>query len=309
MFLDMARDCYESFVIYMFFALCYCYIGQIDRERCESSRIHAALVAKGSVDHIFKFPEWTGVCNTIDLSSSPGSFLFSCKRYILQFVLVKPLSTILAIALASHFDKYETGNFSLRNGYIYVTTIVNVSISLSMYWLVMFYLATKESLLPFGPVPKFWCIKGVLFFSYWQSVIIAVLVKLGIITDIPIIHYSVEHVAATVQNALICVEMLGFAVAHTFAFSAQPFYFLPTRMNSLNLREPVVTSSARAMLRNAIDLRDMVEDIQEVAPELPKFLRRNSALVIPAARAELRVLVPSAQGLATLNQYHSEQIQ
>ena len=159
-----------------------------------------------------------------------------------------------------------------------------------MYWLVMFYQATKESLAPFNPLPKFLCIKGVLFFSYWQSVIITILVKLGIITEIPLIHYSVNHVATTIQNGLICIEMVGFAIAHSYAFSAHPFYFLPTRLNSeltldllqISHHQPVITS-ARAMFRNAVNFSDVVDDFQEVAPDIPivRLLRRNSTNTVP----------------------------
>ena len=167
-----------------------------------------------------------------------------------------------------------------------------------MYFLILFYQATKESLMPFNPIPKFLCIKGVLFFSYWQSVVITILVKVGIITEIPVINYSVEYVASTVQNTLICIEMVGFAIAHHFAFSAKPFYFLPTRLNSelpisqplvpdatqpaaRGVREPLRTS-ARAMIRNAVDFSDVVSDFQEVAPEMPlvRYLRRNSSAAI-----------------------------
>jgi hypothetical protein len=301
-YFDILRDCYESYVIYMFFALCYCYIGQLSRNSVDRSRIHAVLAERGSIQHLVSFPTWTGIENEIDLASDPRKFLMSCKQNILQFVIMKPLSAIAVIILTLYFDNYETGNFSLTNGYIYVTTIVNVSISLSMYYLILFYQATKDSLTPFNPVPKFLCIKGVLFFSYWQSVIITILVKLGIITEIPVINYSVEFVASTVQNVLICVEMVGFAISHHYAFSADPFYFIPTRFNSdLQIEQPLVQNasdqqqpnrstrvplrtSARAMFRNAVDFSDVVNDFQEVAPEMPivRYLRRNSASAVEA---------------------------
>jgi len=307
-YLDMIRDCYESFVIYMFFALCYCYIGQIDRERIDPSRIYAVLTSKGTLSHIFRFPLWTGIANEIDLAANPRAFLLQCKEYVLQFVLVKPLSTIAAIILSEFFDLYEPGNFSFANGYIYITTLVNVSISFSMYWLVMFYQATRASLVPFSPVPKFLCIKGVLFFSYWQSVIITILAKAGIIQELPDIHYSVEHVAATVQNCLICLEMVGFAISHSYAFPAAPFFFLPSRIGSIDqplvLRTEPVTTSARTMLMNAVNFSDMVEDLNEVAPEIPlvRYLRRNSTLTHQSASATPTIAVPSVSGQEQLSQ-------
>ena len=308
MFMDMIRDCYEGFVIYMFFALCYCYIGQFDREHIELSRIYSVLSTRGSIIHPFKFPSWFNVAQEIDLRSNPRAFLLKCKKYILQFVLIKPLGTVVAIILAKSFDCYENGNFSFHNGYVYVTTVTNISITLSMYWLILFYQATKDALAPFDPVPKFLCIKGVLFFSYWQSVCISLLVKFGIITDLPIIHYTVEHVSATVQNSLICLEMVGFALAHSYAFPSSPFFFLPTRFNSASESGAPVLSSARSMLRNAIDIGDMMEDIQEVAPALPipRFLRRHSSIAIQhplessADTESSDVIIPSKQGMKSI---------
>ena len=318
MFMDMLRDCYEGFVIYMFFALCYCYIGQFDREHIELSRIYSVLSSRGCVHHPIRFPEWCGVSQVIDLRSDPRSFLLNCKKYVLQFVLIKPLGTIAAIILASCFDCYENGNFSFHNGYIYVTTITNVSITLSMYWLILFYQATRDALAPFDPVPKFLCIKGVLFFSYWQSVVISLLVKYGVITDLPIIHYTVEHVSATIQNSLICLEMVGFALAHGYAFPAKPFFFLPTRFNSSTDRGAAVISSTRSMIRNAIDIGDMMEDIQEVAPALPipRFLRRHSSIAInpeivhTADTESSEIVIPSKDGIdsiLTANKYRENQ--
>ena len=308
MFLDMLRDCYEGFVIYMFFALCYCYIGQFDREHIELSRIYSVLIARESISHLIKFPSCFGINPTIDLRSNPRLFLLQCKKYILQFVVIKPLGTTVAMILASWFDGFENGNFSFNNGYIYVTVLTNLSISVSLYWLILFYQATKDALSPFDPVPKFLCIKGVLFFSYWQSVCISLLVKFGIITDLPIIHYTVQHVSSTVQNSLICLEMVAFAIMHSYAFPVDPFIFLPTRLNSSAETNPQVISSARSMLRNAIDLGDMLEDMQEVAPALPipRFLRRHSSVAVEshepttADSEEAIVPIPTKEGIGSI---------
>lgn len=58
---------------------------------------------------------------------------------------------------------------SPTGGYIYIAVIYNVSISLALYALFMFYCATKEYLQPFDPVLKFLTVKSVVFLSYWQG--------------------------------------------------------------------------------------------------------------------------------------------
>jgi len=58
---------------------------------------------------------------------------------------------------------------SVMSSYLYITIIYNVSISLALYALFMFYCATKVQLQPFDPVLKFLTVKSVVFLSYWQG--------------------------------------------------------------------------------------------------------------------------------------------
>lgn len=59
--------------------------------------------------------------------------------------------------------------FSAGKGYIYITIVYNISISLALYALVLFYVATKDLLRPFDPVLKFFTVKSVIFLSFWQG--------------------------------------------------------------------------------------------------------------------------------------------
>lgn len=54
-------------------------------------------------------------------------------------------------------------------GYIYITVIYNISVSLALYGLYLFYFATRDLLTPFEPVLKFCTIKSVIFLSFWQG--------------------------------------------------------------------------------------------------------------------------------------------
>lgn len=59
--------------------------------------------------------------------------------------------------------------FSPGQGYLYITIIYNISVSLALYGLFLFYNATKDLLSPFGPVLKFLTVKSVIFLSFWQG--------------------------------------------------------------------------------------------------------------------------------------------
>lgn len=58
---------------------------------------------------------------------------------------------------------------SVASGYLYVTIIYNISVSLSLYALFLFYFATRELLVSYNPVLKFFMVKSVIFLSFWQG--------------------------------------------------------------------------------------------------------------------------------------------
>ena len=95
-----------------------------------------------------------------------------------------------------------------------IMLINNVSISLALYGLFLFYFATKSMLQPFNPILKFFTIKSVIFLTFWQGVLLALLEKIGVIqefqtslSDDPSASLSAGTVAAGWQNFIICIEM------------------------------------------------------------------------------------------------------
>ena len=57
----------------------------------------------------------------------------------------------------------------VNGGYLYITLIYNVSITLALYALFLFYNATKEQLRKYDPVLKFLTVKAIIFLSFWQG--------------------------------------------------------------------------------------------------------------------------------------------
>lgn len=184
-------------------------------------------------------------------------FLWRCKVGILQYVCIKPLSTFLAILLM-WCGAYHEGQVDFADGYPYICFIRNLSVSISLYYLAMFYSATKKTLHPYGPVLKFISIKFVLFFTFWQSCVLALLCHLGYIEGYDS-EITADHVSVAIQDALICVEMLTASVFHYVAFSAAPYRFMNSDAGQARLD--------RQMLRAARpSLRDVIEDFNEVSP-------------------------------------------
>jgi hypothetical protein len=148
--------------------------------------------------------------------SDPHTFL-AIKRGILQYTWCKPILSVAAIIMKAA-GIYQEGYIGLTSGYLWSGLIYNISITVSLYALAMFWVCMSQDLKPFRPMPKFLCIKGIIFASYWQGFFLSILVWLGAIPgDVP--GYSPDNLAAAIQDALICFEMPLFAVTHWYAFS------------------------------------------------------------------------------------------
>ena len=136
-------------------------------------------------------------------------FFRRLKQGVLQFVFVKPLTALLSLLL-DHYGLYHESDFSITSTYLYLSLLNNISVSLSLYCLGLFYIATEEPLRQYEPFYKFLCIKAIIFFSYWQACAFNVLMRWDIITDIIKIN--------EIQNVLITIEIVIAAIAQNKAF-------------------------------------------------------------------------------------------
>ncbi|OAV87185.1 hypothetical protein PTTG_00652 [Puccinia triticina 1-1 BBBD Race 1] len=206
-FIDLIRDIYEAFVIYCFFGLLVEYLGG---ERSLLILIHG----REPTPHPWPFSK---LLSPVDISD-PYTFL-NIKRGIFQYVQVKPILVIVTVIFKAT-KTYNDGDLKFTNGYTYVSLAYNFSVSLCLYCLAVFWLCTGADLKPFRPMPKFLCIKGVIFFSFWQGFGISILVALGILKST---RYPTETLSIAIQDTLICFEMPLFSILHLYAFSHKDF--------------------------------------------------------------------------------------
>lgn len=204
-YFDVCREAYEAFVIYSFMKYLLNYLHY-------DLNIQQTIDFKPGVNHLFPF------C-FLGTTSGGRLFLHRCKHGILQYVIVRPTTTILAV-ISQSFDTYGEGQFDLSKTYIYLLLVNNVSQIIAMYCLVIFYTGYKIELSGMRPLPKFLCIKLVIFFSFFQSVLISLIIYFAYPNE-PIEQRLAQ--GRHIQDFLICIEMLFASIAHHYAYSYKPY--------------------------------------------------------------------------------------
>ncbi|KAK7166966.1 hypothetical protein R3I94_001383 [Phoxinus phoxinus] len=258
-YFDTVRDCYEAFVIYNFLSLCYEYLGG---ESAIMAEIRGKPIQSSCV---------YGTCCLWGRTYSIG-FLRFCKQATLQFCVVKPLMAVFTVILQA-FGKYRDGDFNAASGYLYVTIVYNVSVSLSLYALFLFYFATRDLLEPYGPMLKFLMVKSVVFLSFWQGMLLAILEKCGAIPRInsPDVTVGEGTVAAGYQNFIICIEMFFAALALRHAFTYK--VYMDKRLDIQGRSAPMSISSS---LKETMNPGDMLQDaIHNFSPAYQQYTQQS----------------------------------
>ncbi|XP_013109857.1 transmembrane protein 184C isoform X1 [Stomoxys calcitrans] len=243
-YVDSLRECYEAYVIYNFmvYLLNYLNLGM---------DLEATMEYKPQVHHFFPLcclRPWV----------MGREFIHNCKHGILQYTVVRPITTFISV-ICELCGVYGEGTFAGNFAFPYIVVINNISQFVAMYCLVLFYKANKEDLKPMKPLPKFFCIKAVVFFSFFQGVLLNVLVYYKFIKDIfgATDLGDDANLASLLQNFLICIEMFIAAVAHIYSFPHHPFHInSPQYWNNPN------HNWCRAFL-SMIDISDIQEDVTE----------------------------------------------
>ncbi|XP_046355130.2 transmembrane protein 184C-like [Haliotis rufescens] len=275
-YLDTVRECYEAYVIYNFMRYLMNYLHQ------EHPHLDIELENKAQVKHMIPFcllPPWP----------MGKLFLQRCKHGVLQYTIVRPATTVIAL-LCELGGKYDEGDFNFTTAWSYLVIVNNISQIWAMYCLILFYKSAKEELAPIKPLPKFLCVKAVVFLSFWQSVVIAALAKLGVIPQNgPWLFYnSVKEEATGLQDFCICIEMFFAAVAHYFSFSHKPY-----------MDEEADQSNCCSSFLSMWDVRDVRDDVIEHARYVGKGLTRRLVRRKDDKRGERTPLLNGPSNCAT----------
>ncbi|KAJ3287819.1 hypothetical protein HDU79_005386 [Rhizoclosmatium sp. JEL0117] len=208
LYINLYRDLYEGFAVYSFFNLCLLYLGHTWDQQRESMRTSERGVGRKRCPPPL-------CCFTYD--PKHPRFLVYCKLGICQLLVMRSL-TCIGTLLLDYWNLFCPESMSPKFGHVYIVILNLASMGLSMFTLLSFYLAVHHDLPPGRPIYQFLAIKLVLFISYLQSFILAVLVALGYLQGNGE-EWTTGEVVNAVASFLTCVEMAGAAGMNWWAFS------------------------------------------------------------------------------------------
>ncbi|KAG0620925.1 hypothetical protein M758_4G255400 [Ceratodon purpureus] len=257
-------DCYEAFALYSFGRYLIACMGgeemavqRLAKQGTEGA--HEPLLDKesGPQEIVHPLPlRWITSTWTFG-----RSFYDSAKFGIVQYIIIK-VSCSCAAFILSLFDLYGEGEFDFSQGYPYITIIQNFSQMWALYCLVQFYYATKHELHAIHPLSKFLCFKAVVFVTWWQGVVIALLFATGVAVKWLPGHPSKQQtdmLQTNLQDFIICIEMAIAAVAHIYVYPAKPYR--RESHNNLNTIDSVAEELEEDIEVAATSVKESVKDV------------------------------------------------
>jgi len=218
-YLGILKDFYEAYVIYTFLSFLIAVLGKGDRSAVVDLLTRHA-------DHL-PDPRICGFLCKMQYDSPRAKselVLTQCQAFAMQFVFLKPtiaMARFICKKLEWHgLASEESSSMDPRSPQFYFLILDNISVFMAFSGLLKFYHAVHEDLSWCRPFPKFLCIKGVVFMTFWQGLAISILASTtqDFGDDVMQRKVNAEQWAEQAQDFLICLEMLLFSIAHFYVF-------------------------------------------------------------------------------------------
>lgn len=247
-YLSVFKDVYEAYAIYQFLAFLIAILGKGDREAV------ITLLATHA-DHLkppIRFNPWVKRETFPSPRHKAEAVLHQCQFFTMQFVLLRPVTTIVMVIL----DAVHESQWDPKYPQFYVMMVVNISIFFAFTGLVRFYHVVKNDIMWCNPFSKFLCIKGIVFMTFWQGIVISFIAHAVYNKNEDINgDYDSTEWSNQAQSFLICLEMFLFAIVHCFVFPTEEW-------------EPGYQEKAKRRIKanfgDTLALRDFVRDVKLV---------------------------------------------
>jgi len=155
--------------------------------------------------------------------SSARAMVKWCVRGALSYVITGIVCAIIALCLSfvPHASDAKPGwSLTVSEWALSITQSIAIVALADMAHNVM------DRLRGIKPMGKFISVKLVVFFSFWQGLVILLLEKLNVLdrfVDPTQNWHSTTQIAAGIQNLLVCFEMAVASIAHHFVFPPDDF--------------------------------------------------------------------------------------
>ncbi|KAI0072425.1 DUF300-domain-containing protein [Panus rudis PR-1116 ss-1] len=272
----LLRDCYESTVLTSFFYLLLLYLSpdpveqqEIFRKSGLSRENDKEARKKGQKLHRWVFPlgfiKWKPVDGLF--------FLQLIKWGVLQYCVVRPLTTLIAVIL-DYAGLYCEDSWSPGWGHIYITVVVSLSVTIAMYCLIQLYVCVSDRLKPQKPLLKLFAIKAVVFLTFWQATVLSFFTILGWVKDTT--YMTADNINIGLGAILETFEMMLFAFLHIKAFTYKLYRMPPDRtprwralIHAMNFKETLreLWAGTRYMVRRARGRETDIQARREAALE------------------------------------------
>jgi len=260
---DAMRSCYEAYTIYSFYRYLVAHI-----ETKEGMPLAQVVAREPPMKHLLplRLTWWTPKRGWFEVYSvrpwiMGRQFVSKAEAGIMNYVIVKPMTTIITVIIeatdySSGTDMYGENSFNPHKAFPYIAFVDNASQLWALYCLILVYYTTHDVMTSRArPTLKFMCVKGVVFATFWQGLILALAVSQHWITDKWYARDCVNQkqrvdVVAALQDTAISFEMLVSAFMHAVAFPSREY------------RDPTIPSvPARTRFKRLFDVSDVYEDV------------------------------------------------
>jgi hypothetical protein len=264
--ISIARDTYEAYVLYNFYALLMDFLG--GEEGCVRSwrAVSAKDPRKNVLPHSFPM---NYVLPPMILSKN---LLWWWKMLLVQYMVLSPLVTVLSFVTGLE-GVFDENSYALDNAHVYLMVTKTVSVTLAFTALFYLYLSTKHVIHDFHPTGKFISIKFVIFFSFWQYLVITSAHSYGLLPSSWLNRMLAwSHGSSTVEdqeialcNILLCLEMFITAAMHHEVFS----------IKSTILKADGKPLSFAVAIRHAFGVGDIVKTTAATVQEAQEKLKKR----------------------------------
>lgn len=236
-YLGLVKDFYEAYVIYQFVSFLICVLGKGDRNTAVevlSKHAHHLKPPCRCLNYFFHPPPESSD------EAMAKAVLLECQVLAMQFVMLKPLMSIIHFAVMLGLNHGGLNGDNAKDtisqfAYYYspqflVAVVQNLSVFLAFGGLLKLYYAARDDISWCQPLAKFMTIKGVVFMTFWQALVISVIFYMSseneetnqTSTDDASddVRGSVDS-PESLQHVLICMEMLLSSIAHWCVFPTE----------------------------------------------------------------------------------------